>query len=408
MKKLLIATTALVGTASVAAADITFSGYGRFGIQYDENRQTGGGIDFDADGNLQYRLTDDAGIIIIEDEADPSVIEAALLPTDTVEVQTIPTSDAEETRLEERFRLNIDASTETDGGVRFAVRIRAQSDDTTDGRAGDLSWNAPRFQVSAGGFRVRVGNISGVTDAAEVVDFFGYEPGLTGKTGHYATFGGQVLGGYDAYDSNSGDNGNTGINIKYEAGPFAVMASWSPDFDKNDPNSNTSFEDRYDDRMTWEVGASYTFSGWTLGGVYGHGDYNLDGVTIVGVDTTPADGFDDTYSFDDEYNWWAITASGSVGPADIALFVGNTDLDSDLEAALGYDDKVAYGVSGSYPVGAATNIVGSIAGGGDKSLKTAYGIGFDHSLGGGVTLKGMGGQDAFGNTIADLGVIFNF
>ena len=37
MKKLLIATTALVGTASVAAADITFSGYGRFGIQYNEN-----------------------------------------------------------------------------------------------------------------------------------------------------------------------------------------------------------------------------------------------------------------------------------------------------------------------------------------------------------------------------------
>ena len=31
-----------------------------------------------------------------------------------------------------------------------------------------------------------------------------------------------------------------------------------------------------------------------------------------------------------------------------------------------------------------------------------------HSLGGGVTLKGMAGQDAFGNTVADLGVVFNF
>ncbi len=38
MKKLLIATTALVGTAGVVAADVTFSGYGRFGIQYDEDR----------------------------------------------------------------------------------------------------------------------------------------------------------------------------------------------------------------------------------------------------------------------------------------------------------------------------------------------------------------------------------
>ena len=94
--------------------------------------------------------------------------------------------------------------------------------------------------------------------------------------------------------------------------------------------------------------------------------------------------------------------------APVELFIGNTDLDSDLEDALGYDDKVAYGVSGSYPIGAATNIVGSVAAGGDKSLKTAYGIGFDHSLGGGVTLKGMGGQNAFGDTIADLGVVFNF
>ena len=34
MKKILFATTALVATASVAAADVTFSGYGRFGVMY--------------------------------------------------------------------------------------------------------------------------------------------------------------------------------------------------------------------------------------------------------------------------------------------------------------------------------------------------------------------------------------
>jgi opacity protein-like surface antigen len=33
MKKILFATTALVATASVAAADVTFSGYGRFGVK---------------------------------------------------------------------------------------------------------------------------------------------------------------------------------------------------------------------------------------------------------------------------------------------------------------------------------------------------------------------------------------
>ncbi|MCP3883731.1 MAG: porin, partial [Sulfitobacter sp.] len=32
MKKVLFATTALVATAGVAAADVTFGGYGRFGV----------------------------------------------------------------------------------------------------------------------------------------------------------------------------------------------------------------------------------------------------------------------------------------------------------------------------------------------------------------------------------------
>ena len=36
------------------------------------------------------------------------------------------------------------------------------------------------------------------------------------------------------------------------------------------------------------------------------------------------------------------------------------------------------------------------------------GIGFDHSLGGGVTLTGMVGVNNADNTVADLGVIFNF
>ena len=40
MKKILFATTALVATASVAAADVTFSGYARVGIQQDAASNT--------------------------------------------------------------------------------------------------------------------------------------------------------------------------------------------------------------------------------------------------------------------------------------------------------------------------------------------------------------------------------
>ena len=55
--------------------------------------------------------------------------------------------------------------------------------------------------------------------------------------------------------------------------------------------------------------------------------------------------------------------------SDLSLFVGDTS------GVSGFD--VAYGISGSVPVGAATNIVASYAGGGDRRcLTTAFGIGF--------------------------------
>ena len=330
MKKLLIATTALVGTASVAAADITFSGYGRFGVLYEEDRtraSTGG--------------------------------------------------DIEETRLESRYRLNIDSSTTTDGGIRFAARIRVEANDNDSGGANAGAFSGARFQANVGGLRVRVGNVSGVHDSAIVVDFFGYEPGLIGQVGHYSTFGG---GPIDAFSSTGA--GANGVNALYEMGDFAIMASWSENLSDNDGSLILN------DYEAFEIGASYSFSGWTVGAAYGSAEYATQN-TVAALQDIDTD-------------FWTITASGSVGIADLALFVG----DSDDE--LTTDDDVAYGISAAFPVGAATTIEASYAGGGADSIDDAYGIGFDHSLGGGVKLTGMIGRNTSENTVADLGVIFNF
>ncbi|MFK7744752.1 MAG: porin [Roseobacter sp.] len=327
MKKLLIATTALVGTASVAAADITMSGYGRFGLLFEEDRSNA-------------------------------------------------TGDLEETRLEQRYRLNIDSSTETDGGVRFAARIRIEANEGNDGQSGQGLINSARFQVSAGGLRVRVGNISGVHDAAEVINFFGFEPGLVGQVGYYNTF----AGGSAPVDAYSGSGqGVTGINVKYEAGDFAVMASYSEDYDDKDQTTSA------DDFEAFEIGASYAVAGWTFGVAYASADFGTGNATGA-LDGVEADA-------------WTATATGSLGVADVAFFLGDTDVTG---------DDIAYGVSGSIPVGAATDIVASYAGGGADALDDSYGIGFAHSLGGGVTLKGMVGRNTSENTVADLGVIFNF
>ena len=140
MKKLLIASTALVATASVAAADVTFNGYGRFGL--------------------------------IHNESDTA-------------------SDVDNTQVEQRLRLNVVATSETDGGVKFGSRIRFQSDDNSDGSvdAGSLQ-RTPRHEfqrtTSGGLARSTLVTSSGVHDCCrQSFDFFGFEPGLVGQIGQY-------------------------------------------------------------------------------------------------------------------------------------------------------------------------------------------------------------------------------
>ena len=74
MKKVLFATTALVATAGMAAADVTFGGYGRFGLIYRENA-----------------------------------------------------TGSDETNITHRFRLQIDATAESDSGISLSVHAYVSS-----------------------------------------------------------------------------------------------------------------------------------------------------------------------------------------------------------------------------------------------------------------------------------------
>ena len=59
MKKVLFATTALVATASVAAADVRISGYGRFGLDYNsfnENNAASAGYNGVSSTTITSRL----------------------------------------------------------------------------------------------------------------------------------------------------------------------------------------------------------------------------------------------------------------------------------------------------------------------------------------------------------------
>ena len=168
MKKILFASTALVATAGVAAADVSFGGYGRFGIGYVEDRTVGG-------------------------------------TSDTVIVS--------------RFRLNIDGSAETDAGVKLSARVRLQADeDAASGEANAAGLNGARFSVEYGGLRVDVGNVAGAID--NLPNYYGNEPGLENFVGQYSG----VDYGFLGYSS--GGAGSNGVYARYAVGDFAVAASY--------------------------------------------------------------------------------------------------------------------------------------------------------------------------------------
>lgn len=165
MKKVLFATTALIATAGVAAADVSFGGYGRFGATYNSAAAT----------------------------------------------QMAATS---------RFRLNIDGSTEADNGLTFGARIRIQDSATA---AGVL--NGANFYVKAGGLKVAVGNTPGVIDAQK--NAYNQSLGLTGLGYHNVVANGAVGGFWNFDGYSSGGNGREAVTVSYSAGDFGVMASYS-------------------------------------------------------------------------------------------------------------------------------------------------------------------------------------
>jgi len=166
MKKVLFATTALIATGGMAAADVTLSGSGRFGIVYNDS--------------------------------------AALTSS---------------TKIEKRMTINIDGSGSTDGGLEFGGRIRLRSDENEAG-SGQSSAN-----VFMGNdmFRITVGN----TDGA-LLNRVGYYQGSVGLTGlQWANVSFNI--GTNTFYLNSFSSRGGGaadvVRLDFNAGGFGVSLS---------------------------------------------------------------------------------------------------------------------------------------------------------------------------------------
>ena len=357
MKKLLLASTALIATTSVAAAEIKFGGDGRFGIGYLEDRSRT--IPFQACGVDRVCNTED-------------------------DVNTTTSVESDDTILISRFRLNIDASAETDGGAKFTARVRLQAEENADtGEANVAEANGANFSVTYGGLHVAAGNIGGAIDS--LPNYYGHEVGLEAFAGHYSAVDYSILG------YSSGGTGANAVLFKYEVGNVAVIASYdqqtevtlraSPGRDaKGGIIGNVSKTDG--DR--WDIGVSYTFG--NIKAAVGHGQTDLG-------------------SSGDDPSLTVLTLGGEFGALKAALFVA----DDKTETAA--TDGSAYGVSAAYTVGAATLLIAYGDGGADDDTQW-IGVGAQYDLGGGASLRGGIGrrdQDSGEDKMqADFGAHFNF
>jgi len=327
MKKVLFATTALIATTGMAAAEVTFGGYGRFGLFYQENA-----------------------------------------------------AGTNETRIEQRFRLTITGQTVSDNGLEFEGRIRFQTDENGAGASSVAKSSAAGFAVSSGGFRLDVGHVSNVIDSGDVVNYFGYGVGLTSFMEQSNNFGNTATGfGTSGTDF---DTVAPTVKLRYSVGDFTVSASVTDDaVTQSVAVTGTAPAVAGGGNSSYQIGASYSFGNYSVGAVFGS--------TETGGGTGP------------DNDEWIIGFNGEVGALAFAVIVG----DSDAQDLAG--NSTSFGFSVKYDIGAVTDIRFVYTDDGSTGDSDAYGIGFQHGLGGGVTLAG-GIGDNQGTTVADLGVIFNF
>lgn len=176
MKKILIATTALVATAGVAAADVKLSGYARFGALYSDNVAPG----------------------------------------------------ADDINTASRLRLQFDATTETDGGLTLGARVRMQAEE--DGNASDTGrFNTARFFASAGGLTVAMGNILGVIEAAPNLYLPTKSAGVGLEGNGFSSLAANTVSnggsfGWTAYQSAAAASATDGVEVLYSMNGIGLHA----------------------------------------------------------------------------------------------------------------------------------------------------------------------------------------
>ncbi|MEL7133111.1 MAG: porin [Pseudomonadota bacterium] len=245
MKKILFATTALIATTGMAAAEVTFGGFGRFGLFYQEGNDATPGND--------------------------------------------------DVRIEQRFRLTATGTATADNGLEFEGRIRWQTDDQSNGNSNVARRSSAGFAMSTGGFRLDVGNVSDVIDSGDVVNYFGFGVGLTAFAEQSSAFNGIPASGFGVEDDDSETIPT--VKLRYTFNDFTVAASITNGTSEQDTVAGTAT-----DREEYQVGVGYTFGNYAVGAAFG----SEEETNLVGGATTLDNDFW-AISFDGEIGAFAFS-----------------------------------------------------------------------------------------------------
>ncbi|RKS50857.1 outer membrane protein OmpU [Paracoccus pantotrophus] len=290
MKKALIASTALLLTAGVAAAEVSISGYGRTGVVYIEDRP----------GN--------------------------------------------ETRVDSRLRMNIDASTSTDSGVDFGARFRLQWDqDATNGQGESAATNAGKLWISAQGLTVEVGNVDNAYDSSTLL----FAPEL----GVFDFNAGARNGSYFAYESNPyADVNRQGVGVRYSFDALTLRASY---IDPDQSGVNEVLEEEFSilAQYTWndrlELEGAYTVNGagvdendiFFVGARYAVMENARIGLNYVDASNDSAEDDGNTITLYGDYTL-------ADGRTNLEAFIANNDHDAN-------ESDNAFGIGVNYDLGGA-------------------------------------------------------
>jgi outer membrane protein OmpU len=292
MKKILLTTTALTMLAGAAAAEISLSGSGRIGVT-----STGGA-----------------------------------------------------TVVTHRFRVNFNASGETDGGLTFGAYVRANMNGGAVGAIG-----APRLWIGNGTATLTVGNASGAV--AQAGNIFGCGIGFTGNCTDLAS------GVFSWASHASGGAGNSVVRLDFALGSANVSISGGS-------ASGGAANDT-------EIAANFALGAATVGVSY---DNAAAGAGTGGT---------------------TLNVAFDAGSANVGVAYARSD-----NGFTGYNANVKYGMgSGTLYAGAGTQITGG--GGVATGTANTWWMSYMQSLGGGAN-AGVSMRSIGGTVTTDAGVKFSF